>query len=631
MRSSQRSKLAALIVFVLIAGGVVGGMAWATVATVQLAELNVTQEYRGQVLRAVTLMDSHLQGILNSESARPYTAYGPYYTPAAIWRFDGQRLRQAEYRLQSPLVNARYDWLEIDFHVEGGRWRSPQIPDDSGPLPISTVTPLEPDQRRLQQMLDWLSTVLPAAELPERVARALERQRLWSGEEPATVDDGEVPVTMSEEVLLASQASVDAEFQKRLKGQWESQSGYLPSERCDTPEGVNVELSSLVDDTPVYATPVSAADPIAVSVERFGPPVWLESPSDDRLKLVFIRQGQKDERVFHQGFMGDWGKLKATLLEQINHLFAEADLEPIRDDADASAEMSEARMTRLDARLRVPDIPGGATAAAWGSVRTKLMGTWFAAAAVLFVAGLGLRNLVALTERRMQFAYAVTHELRTPLTTVRLYSDMLSAGLVPEESKQDYLDALNRESLRLSDLVTGVLEYSRLENQKVKLNSTDTDGAALLALVSETLTKRCAEDGLDARTENGVGGTQRLRTDIDVVNRIVSVLIANACRHARGGDNATVLARLAVEGGNVHVDIIDSGPGIDRADTRAIFKPFRRGRKADESAQGGIGLGLALASSWARLLGGRLELAARHHSELGGAHFRLTIPNQIKS
>ena len=229
----------------------------------------------------------------------------------------------------------------------------------------------------------------------------------------------------------------------------------------------------------------------------------------------------------------------------------------------------------------------------------------------------------------MQFAYSVTHELRTPLTTFRLYSDMLSAGMVPEDSKQEYLDTLNRESLRLSKLVEGVLEYARLENQKVRLNTSETDPSSLLRVVAETLETRCAEDGVQAHTENAMVNGDTIRTDIDVVNRITGVLVNNACRHARGTERAQVLLRVGADDGKIHLDVIDSGPGIDRADARAIFKPFRRGRRAEETAQRGIGLGLALASSWAELLGGRLTLAARHDPKLGGAHFRLTIPARL--
>jgi len=231
----------------------------------------------------------------------------------------------------------------------------------------------------------------------------------------------------------------------------------------------------------------------------------------------------------------------------------------------------------------------------------------------------------------MRFAYAVTHELRTPLTTFRLYTDMLSAGLVPDTSKQEYLDTLNQESQRLSNLVEDVLEYARLENHKVQLRPVQTDGGALLRSIIETHEKRFSSCGLQAQSENALADGQTLCTDVDVVSRIASVLINNACRHAANAGEGALLLRLGAENGHAHLDVIDSGPGIDRTDAHRIFKPFRRGHGVDKAAHGGIGLGLALARSWARMLGGRLDLVARHHAQLGGAHFRLTFPAQAQS
>jgi signal transduction histidine kinase len=244
------------------------------------------------------------------------------------------------------------------------------------------------------------------------------------------------------------------------------------------------------------------------------------------------------------------------------------------------------------------------------------------------IAGWGVMNLVALTERRMQFAYAVTHELRTPLTTFRLYSDMLSAGLVPEDRRQEDLDPLNRESVRHSTMVESGLESARLENRQARLHLRETDGTTLLHTVGETLDKRCAENGVEGRKVNEIRNGLKIRTDVDLVSQITGVLINNACRHARSAKTPAVLLRLGGENGRVTVDVVDSGPGVDRADSRRIFKPFRRGRDADKAARGGIGLGLALARNWASLLGGRLDLVHRHDPELGGAHFRLSIPTQ---
>jgi len=277
-------------------------------------------------------------------------------------------------------------------------------------------------------------------------------------------------------------------------------------------------------------------------------------------------------------------------------------------------------------RLVGPFVEEDGVTEARREVFVTLAMTWVITLGVLGVAGWGVANLVAQTNRRLQFAYAVTHELRTPLTTFRLYADMLAAGLVPNDKKQEYLDALNRESLRLSNLVQSVLEYARVENHKVRLNPVTTDAPALLERLTESLRMRCDEQGVRVEARNDVANGQALHTDVELINQIAAVLVDNAIRHARDSADPAVVVHLLGGNGRLHLDVVDSGPGIDRKDTRNIFKPFRRGGGAEAAAQRGIGLGLALAREWAHLLGGRLDLLARRDPSYGGAHFRLSIP-----
>lgn len=645
MRSSLRNKLAAVTVFLLIAIVVVSGMTWATVSSFRLAEKNLTEGHERLASLALGRMDSHIGGILNSETSREHSDYLrlhrlPESRVVAVYDRDDMELDAATIVVHSPLAvsDPPHEWIDLYFEwhpsAPNKPLTSPQVADAEAIWDVDNPRGYMISAPRARRMLGWLKTALAEFDLHEQVAGVCTSDHARNaGEDEA--DRGEVASvgTSPSERAEVGRSSLSPEYQQRKQSLRDTQQRYLPPEECVDPvrpRGLSPTLASAFE-----RGAGREGDRVPLTMDPFTA-FWLGDGPDGNPKLAFVRECHHGAAVFYHGFVGDWMRLKPELLDVIRGVFprqvlASVDLVPIQDDTEPGAGALETHMVNLPVRLSVPGIPGGATAAAWRSIRGTLITTWAAAAAALLVAGWGLRNLVALTERRMQFAYAVTHELRTPLTTFRLYSDMLSAGLVPDASRQEYLDTLDRESLRLSSLVEEVLEYARLESHRVRLNPTQTDGATLLQSIGETLERRCEENGIRASTENGVANGQPLRTDVELVNRIAGVLVNNACRHAKGRDDAAVLVRLDDDGSKLHLDVIDSGPGIDRADLRSIFRPFRRGRAADGAAAGGIGLGLALARSWATLLGGRLELAARHHPKYGGAHFRLTIPARIRT
>jgi signal transduction histidine kinase len=649
VRKSRKGVRYAVLGFLLIALVVLGGMTWATTATWQLAKWNVEDEHAARVEEAVARMDRDLLGVLKSEAARDYSAYTTLATPDALLSRTLQEVDPRDFLQPSPLARTRprHDWIELYFQVdEAGRWTSPHLPPEEMPWLAGIIAWDESATNRARHALAWLRETLAVEDLKRFVTSALERDRAVGNDGEAShvvtimpqpperrppaplTNTGKRPVTRKTVNTRGDQQRVPApkclpsdiaagNMQKELRGSgWE-----------------NVEPTR----------------PFSWSEITFSPlvPVWLTMPDPQGrgLKVAFVRtttvHGERveaegvdvDDQTYYQGFVADWDRLRRELLKRIEDLFPRAELEPVLEPYDAermaAATIGEREMEQLPARLVVPDAGEEVAAAAWQSVRGVLVTSWAAALVVLAAAGWGVWNLLALTERRLQFAYAVTHELRTPLTTFRLYSDMLAAGLVPETARQEYLDTLNRESQRLSTLVEDVLEYARLENQKLRLTPTEIEGRGLLNMLAENLEQRCKASGVKAETRNRLPDGKVLRTDVDMVNQITGVLVNNACRYAKSSTDPTVILQLDGHDGKVFLDVVDTGPGIDRSDARRIFKPFRRGRNADKLAQGGIGLGLSLARSWASLIGGRLDLVARHDPQYGGAHFRLTLPTQL--
>jgi signal transduction histidine kinase len=107
-----------------------------------------------------------------------------------------------------------------------------------------------------------------------------------------------------------------------------------------------------------------------------------------------------------------------------------------------------------------------------------------------------------------------------------------------------------------------------------------------------------------------------------LLQQVVGNLIDNACKYSHDAEDPRIWLRVAGEKGKVCFEVEDCGPGIPPRERRTIFRPFRRGRSADATG-GGVGLGLALARRWARLLGGKLDL----RPSSCGACFRLELPH----
>ncbi|MEK6674506.1 MAG: HAMP domain-containing sensor histidine kinase [Planctomycetota bacterium] len=643
MSSSRAGVRYAIVGFVLIAFVVVGGMSWATIATWELAKFDLREEHLAKLREAVGRMDNHVLGILKTEAAREYTDYRDLHIPQVIYSVDGEQLDPRQYLQPSRIAanKPRHEWIEVYVQVdEEGNWTSPHIARTDAYFTIELDVWEQKLTNRARSTLNWLRESVSVQELRERFAKAIERFQMIGGGVIEGSDNQVAPEAERKELVSDRQKDMPKASTwvraGRVRNPLRAQRPYIPTPPCiptDIAEW-NIRQAAYSEPRIPYDAELRSSEVAIEPTELV--PFWLGTARADneQLRMAFFRTFPKVPEV-HQGFIGNWPGLKSELLQKVNEIFPNAELEPIFESPERAdgSEVSpgENEMEQLPVRLKVPDPKVAATTDAWRKVRGVLLTSWIAAVAVLAVAGWGVRGLVSLTQRRLQFAYAVTHELRTPLTTFRLYTDMLSAGLVPESSKGEYLDTLNRESQRLATLVEDVLEYARLENHKVRLNPVNIKGKELLRLLTESLEARCKAYGIQALTHNDVPEEQSLRTDVDLVGQITGVLVNNACRHAKAAEKPEVLVQVASDNGKLHVNVVDTGPGVDRSDVRQIFKPFRRGRNADATAQGGIGLGLALARNWAMLLGGRLDLVSRHHATMGGAHFRLTVPSRSDS
>ena len=213
-------------------------------------------------------------------------------------------------------------------------------------------------------------------------------------------------------------------------------------------------------------------------------------------------------------------------------------------------------------------------------------------------------------EQEQQKAYArqrnlllsdIAHDIKTPLTTICGYSKALSDGIVREEEKrQEYLEAVYAKSMRMSELLTLLFEYVKLDSEGYELHLEKGDFAEFVrentALVYKDFEEKQMELNVELPEEVVAYEMDKLQ-----MGRAVMNLLSNAARYGKTGGRVLVRLEERV------LTVADDGMEIEPEFAEHIFEPFSRADKA-RSTSGGSGLGLSIAARIVEMHGGKLEL-----------------------
>ncbi|MCA7893480.1 DUF4118 domain-containing protein [Burkholderia cepacia] len=232
---------------------------------------------------------------------------------------------------------------------------------------------------------------------------------------------------------------------------------------------------------------------------------------------------------------------------------------------------------------------------------------------------------------------AISHDLRTPLTTIVGFSSMLANGRAAAQGgdaaaaerfaqrEGELVDAIHDEALRMTGIVTNLLDMARLQAGSLQLKRQwslleETVGAALAAC-KRVLSRHPARVVLPA-------DLPLLQMDAVLMERLFTNLFENAAKYTPPDTPLEIGAERVTDDGlpfvRVHVD--DHGPGLPAGMETRIFDKFTRGEK--ESATPGIGLGLAICRAIVEAHGGKIGALNRTAPDghVTGARFWFTLP-----
>lgn len=214
-----------------------------------------------------------------------------------------------------------------------------------------------------------------------------------------------------------------------------------------------------------------------------------------------------------------------------------------------------------------------------------------------------ISDIKRLENMRSQFVTNVTHELRTPLTSIKGFAETLKY-VKEEDTKNKFLDIIDKEADRLTRLINDILALSNIEcnNNVIETefdpNETITD--VINVVSGQALTKRIKIENISTNKRVLVG-------DRDKFFQLMLNLVENAVKYS--GDESIVIVKSYNVKNYIYIEVEDNGVGIPKQDLPRIFERFYRVDKS--RAKGGTGLGLAIVKHIVKVFNGEIYVDSK--------------------
>jgi signal transduction histidine kinase len=235
------------------------------------------------------------------------------------------------------------------------------------------------------------------------------------------------------------------------------------------------------------------------------------------------------------------------------------------------------------------------------------------------------------------FLANMSHELRTPLNHVLGFTELLADGAVGElnETQKEYLHDVLQSSRHLLSLIDDVLDFSKVEAGKLRLDLQDVHLRKVLEYTLAMVREKALRQGIQMEMQLGEA-PEVIRADERKLKQIMYNLLSNAVKFTPEGGEIRVTTDVISEFGigslekspsdksAIKISVTDTGIGIAPGDLERIFDPFEQADASVSRRYQGTGLGLSLTRSLVELHGGRIW--AESEGEGKGSAFRFVIP-----
>lgn len=228
-------------------------------------------------------------------------------------------------------------------------------------------------------------------------------------------------------------------------------------------------------------------------------------------------------------------------------------------------------------------------------------------------------RLLELAQERNRFLRHMSHELKTPLANIREGTELLMDGAVGElqNGQREVTGILRENGLKLQRMIENLLSFSAWQTSSVGIEVSEFRLRPLVKQIIENqqLALLAQRVRLDVSIED-----LSVVSDRGKMRLILENLLSNAIKYTpRSG---TIHIRARADGGDLVLEVADSGPGIPAEERKQVFEAFYTG-KAPAGHIKGTGIGLSVVMEFVNAHGGKIEIV---DGEWPGAHFRIRMP-----
>jgi signal transduction histidine kinase/CheY-like chemotaxis protein/HPt (histidine-containing phosphotransfer) domain-containing protein len=227
----------------------------------------------------------------------------------------------------------------------------------------------------------------------------------------------------------------------------------------------------------------------------------------------------------------------------------------------------------------------------------------------------------AANQAKSQFLANMSHEIRTPLTAIIGFAEVLLHHRPSRQDNDKYLNTIIRSGHHLTDLLGEILDISKIENQKLELETVRFDFPHLLQDIKEIYYLNGQKQQLDFVLVLDSTIPEWIVGDPTRIKQVLHNLLNNAIKFTQSG-SVSLHVKFRPWDKTLELKVIDTGEGIAVDKQNLIFESFRQADTSITRKYGGTGLGLFITKNLVTLMGGVITLT----SALGkGSQFCVTI------